>query len=325
MARAVLRADPSVSIWLGRDRIPVLARTIAEVVEREAIDLVQITHGELADLLPAVRPPTGLLLFDALARANQTRVAFEPLRRRRAQLWVEGFRTRRFERQRYRLATGVASVSAVDAAWLEAVLGRPIEVLQNPIGAQLFDPPTVPRSGELVTFVGALTHHPNRDAILWLAHEIWPTVVDARPDARLRVVGRADGDPNAEELRDAVARVGGEVLVDVPDIRPHYWEAAVVVAPLRHGSGLRNKVIHAMACGAPVVATTAALEGIPEEAVALVQQADTAAAIASAIVRTLEHPADAATRAAEGRDAVASLHIEAVTERHARWWGSLCR
>src|SRR5204862_189 len=101
--------------------------------------------------------------------------------------------------------------------------------------------------------------------------------------------------------------------------------AAVVVAPLRQGSGLRNKVIHAMACGAPVVATTSALEGIPAAAAALVRQADTAASIADAIVETLDDPAEARARAVDGREAVTSLHIDEVTARHERWWESLCR
>lgn len=325
VVRGLVRADPNLVIWLGRDRISKLAKAVEAVAADEATDLVQVTHGELAELLGHLRHPTGLLLFDALTRANMTRLAVEPLLRRRAQLRLEGARTRRFERRWYPRATGVASVSTVDARWLEQLLGIPVEVLENPIGDQFFASATVPRSADLVTFVGALTHHPNADAIRWLATEIWPRVLARRPEARLRVVGRADGDPTVEGLRALVEAVGGELLVDVPDIRPHYWEAAAVAAPLRQGSGLRNKVIHAMACGAPVVATPTALEGIPPDAAALALSALTSEEVAAAIVETLADPDAAARRAAAALVAVSPLRIDAIAGRHERWWAQLCR
>ena len=58
--------------------------------------------------------------------------------------------------------------------------------------------------------------------------------------------------------RDARITVTG--FVD--DLRPFFWSATVVVAPLVYGTGIQNKVLEAMACGVPVVASQAACEGI---------------------------------------------------------------
>ena len=52
------------------------------------------------------------------------------------------------------------------------------------------------------------------------------------------------------------------VRADVPDLRPHYERASVVVAPLRWGGGTRLKILEALAMGKAVVATTLAAEGI---------------------------------------------------------------
>src|SRR5206468_9189943 len=106
--------------------------------------------------------------------------------------------------------------------------------------------------------IGSFGWEPNIDSVNWMCEEIWPLVRRARPDARLRVVGRFA----SPDLIGKVEEAGGEFFGDVPDIRPYYWEAAVVLTNIRMGSGMRNKVLHAMACRAPVVSTPSALEGI---------------------------------------------------------------
>ena len=323
VARGLLRADPTLTIWLGRDRIPKLVDAIAGIVAVERPDLVQVTHGELAHLLDHLHPPTALLLFDALTRALDTRRTVEPLARRRLQLRVEHARARRFERTHYAKATGIASVSSVDAAAVEALVHRPVTVLENPVSESFFEPPDRPRSTTIVSFVGALAHQPNSDAIRRLVVDIWPLVIARRPDAELRVAGRADGDPTVPELRRLVEGVGGRLDADVPDIRPYYWEAAVTVAPLRHGSGLRNKVIHAMACGAPVVASPAALEGIPPEIAEHVWSGSTDDELAAAVVAVLDDSTAASARAAAAIESVAVLRTEHAAARHAAWWEQL--
>ena len=319
----LLRADPTLGIWLARDRIARLAETVAAVVADEGADVVQLTRGELAQLLEHAELPTGVFLLDALARAAATQAAVEASPARRARLRLEARRLERFERRWYPRARGLASVSAVDAAFLDARLRRAVTVIENPISASFFDEPDRPRSDHVVTFVGALNHGPNVDAVTWLIDDIWPEVRRRRPDAALVVVGRGSGADTVDRLRRHVEAVGGRLHADVPDIRPNYWEAAVVTAPLRHGSGLRNKVLHAMACGAPVVATSAALEGVPAAAAATALQADDAAGVASAIVDVLGDLAAARARARAAVSAVQPLGTEIVAARHERWWSSL--
>ena len=169
-------------------------------------------------------------------------------------------------------------------------------MVENSIPERLFEPPQLARSGNVVTFVGTLNHPPNTDAVEWLVREIWPLVISKRPDAELRVAGRSDGGingPITRRLGALVREAGGRLDVDVDDIRPLYWEAAVVVAPIRTGAGMRSKVIHAMACGAPVVATITAFEGIPETATRQAMTGTTAAEVAAGIVKTLDDPAGA--------------------------------
>lgn len=127
----------------------------------------------------------------------------------------------------------------------------------NPFGLVL--PPRCDPAREVpgtVLFVGNFAHPPNRDAALWLAREIMPAVRRRLPGARLRIVGTA---PPPEVL--GLAGESVEVLADAPSVLPHLEAAAVVLAPVRTGGGMRMKVLQAMAGGKAVVTTTRGTEG----------------------------------------------------------------
>jgi glycosyltransferase involved in cell wall biosynthesis len=108
----------------------------------------------------------------------------------------------------------------------------------------------------LILFTGTFTHLPNRDAAIWLAGEILPEVRRRFPAARLRLVGSAP----PPEVR-ALAGPEVEVVADVPSMDPHLAAAAIVLAPVRSGGGMRVKVLEAMAMGKAVVTTPLGAEG----------------------------------------------------------------
>ncbi|MGN6255403.1 MAG: glycosyltransferase family 4 protein [Solirubrobacterales bacterium] len=127
----------------------------------------------------------------------------------------------------------------------------------NPFGLVL--PPRANPAREAagtILFVGNFAHPPNRDAAIWLAREILPAVLARRPEARLRIVGSG---PTPEVRALAGPRV--ELVADAPSVLPHLEKAAVVMAPVRTGGGMRMKVLQAMAAGKAVVTTTRGTEG----------------------------------------------------------------
>lgn len=127
----------------------------------------------------------------------------------------------------------------------------------DPFGMVL--PPRADAAREVpgtILFVGAFHHPPNRDAAVWLAREILPAVLERAPEARLRIVGSA---APPEVLGLAGPRV--EVVADAPSVQPHTEAAAVVMAPVRTGGGMRMKVLGAMAAGKAVVTTPRGTEG----------------------------------------------------------------
>ena len=108
-----------------------------------------------------------------------------------------------------------------------------------------------------VLFVGNFTHPPNVDAAVWLGRQIMPLLRQLSPDVSLNLIGIY---PPAEVLSLATDDV--RVTGPVTDIDPFLERAAVVVAPIRIGGGMRMKVLHAMAMGKAVVTSSRGAEGL---------------------------------------------------------------
>ena len=91
------------------------------------------------------------------------------------------------------------------------------------------------------------------------AARVMPVVRAQLPDARLAIVGRAPG-PAVQALASASDRV--QVVADVPDVRPWLWRAGAFVAPMDVGTGVKNKLLEAMACATACVTTPLGTRGM---------------------------------------------------------------
>jgi len=134
------------------------------------------------------------------------------------------------------------------------------------------------RSG--LIFVGGFRHPPNIDAVTWFVGDVWPLVLQEQPDMTLTIVG--SNMPGAiRDLRAPNVVVAGFV----EDMDPLLDSARISIAPLRYGAGVKGKVNQAMACGLPVVATSAAAEGMNLMDGEELLIADSAQAFANAVLR----------------------------------------
>ena len=210
---------------------------------------------------------------------------------------------RRYRARVLRDADAVVALTERDRATLAALVPS-ARIERIPLAVDLRPKPLDPvGNGRDVLFVGNFIHPPNVEAAERLVRSIFPRVAARRPDARLVIVG--DGPPGSVQQSDDVV-----VLGRVADLDPVLDEAAVVVAPLSSGGGMRVKVLDALGAGKAVVASPLALEGIDVTAGTDVVVAESDDAFADAIVELLE---DESRRAELGRAA------RAWAETHAGW------
>ncbi|MHC9086798.1 glycosyltransferase [Luteimonas sp. RIT-PG2_3] len=111
---------------------------------------------------------------------------------------------------------------------------------------------------EDLVFVGGFRHPPNVDAMLWFVNDVFPLIRQRAPDMQFHCIG---GDAPAD-IRALSQHAGVVIHGHVPDITPYMDRCRVAVAPLRFGAGVKGKINLSMAHGQPVVATSAAAEGM---------------------------------------------------------------
>jgi glycosyltransferase involved in cell wall biosynthesis len=101
---------------------------------------------------------------------------------------------------------------------------------------------------------------PNEESIRWLINEVWPSVVQRLPDIELHLAGRY----MPEWLKNlSVPRI--TVDGEVPDVWEYMQRFSIMVVPLFSGSGIRIKIVEAMAAGKAIVTTVIGAEGINYE------------------------------------------------------------
>jgi glycosyltransferase involved in cell wall biosynthesis len=252
--------------WLGDDlpwRVVSLSGGVQPALDRAVasgpFDVIALEHSSAASLRLPSGTPIVLTEHEAersvpLHSGTGGR-AGDAVRRRDWRRW-ERYQPRAWGRADLVQVYSGGDAAAV-AARAPALAGR---IRVNPFGISIprrLDPASE-RPGR-VLFTGTFAHPPNLDSARWLATEILPALQAAEPAAELEIVGTK---PPAEI--QAMARPGLRVVADAASLEPHLAAAAVVLAPVRLGGGMRMKVLEAMAAGKAVVTTPLGAEGIAD-------------------------------------------------------------
>ena len=200
----------------------------------------------------------------------------------------------------YLRADLVIACSQEDAQVLALACARPNIVIPNVIKNHPRRPG--PR-GYVISFVGGFRHQPNVDAVLWFVHDVYPLIRARLPDAVFRIAGS-----HTPETVHALCVIPGvEVLGFVDDTTRWLDSAAVSVAPLRYGAGMKGKVTEALSAGLPVVTTSFGAQGLGARSGKHLHIANSAADFASAVVETLADSAKAEQMGLDGQALVEAI------------------
>ena len=150
--------------------------------------------------------------------------------------------------------------SEEDAAFLKSQApGARVDLVPLGVDLNRFEP-----NGELadlgpkaVVFSGSMGSEQSADAAAFLAQKVMPRVWAEHPDAHLFIVG---GNPTEQVKSLEADKVTVTGFVD--DLTASLRAANVYACPLRLGSGMRTRVVEALACGADMVATSFAVRGL---------------------------------------------------------------
>jgi glycosyltransferase involved in cell wall biosynthesis len=157
--------------------------------------------------------------------------------------------------------------------------------------------PVSPSGEPVVGLIGSMQWGPSRTAAERLITRIWPRVKSAIPSARLVIAGwQAD-----RHLARYAGLPGVELRANIGHPREFFAEAGVLVYAPQRGSGMKIKVMEAMAYGVPVVTTTEGVEGLQMESGQPAHLAEDDETLADMAVAVLRDRAAAARMAREAR------------------------
>jgi glycosyltransferase involved in cell wall biosynthesis len=339
--RAVPTPAPLQSVYSWQ---PDLYRSLLALVEAQPFDAIHIEHLRGSryglELMRSLskrgrRPPVVWDSVDCISHLFSQAAAQSRSTKGKLMTRFELPRTQRYEAKLVHTFDHTVVTSSIDkSALIELAAGRnggdqkleaanaaaSITVVPNGVDLDHFAFCGIEhRHANRIVFSGKMSYHANVTAALHLVNDIMPQVWELRPDAEVWLVGK-DPAPELRALASARATAeGGDaqdvpaprrvvVTGEVPAMQDYIQGAAVAAAPLLYGAGIQNKVLEAMACGAPVVASPQATQSLAAQPGHDFLLAATPDAAAAAILSLLQTPALRAELGQAGRRFVETHH-----------------
>jgi glycosyltransferase involved in cell wall biosynthesis len=275
---------PGTRIFQYRSRA--MRKKIRAVLTAHNIDLVHLDMLHLGDYLEIFRGwPVVMVEHNVESVLLRRRVENESNLFRKAYLFYQYLKLRRYEARVCRRANHVVTVSEIDADLLRSLSGAAnITAIANGVDTSYFQDIAVPRRDHGLVFVGGLSWFPNYDAVHYFCAEVLPRIAAEIPDVTLTIVGKR---PDDRKIRDILSNPRVRLTGLIDDVRPAIAEAAAYVVPLRIGGGTRLKILDALSMGKAIISTSVGSEGLEIVQGEHLLVADDAEGFARAVIRVL--------------------------------------
>ncbi|MGC8803015.1 MAG: glycosyltransferase family 4 protein, partial [Bacteroidales bacterium] len=165
----------------------------------------------------------------------------------------------KFERRMLLLSDALLPITDRDRqAFIQYGYHGPMETA--PVGVNCSDKQALITQQRAIMFLGALDWAPNQEGLIWFVEKVWPRVLAQNPYIIFHIAGR-----NAPIWMQKKLSTVRNVLFhgEVEKSSEFLAIADIMVVPILSGSGMRVKIIEAMAHGKIVITTTIGAEGIP--------------------------------------------------------------
>lgn len=254
------------SFFAGRFWSTAFCDRLVGILEQERYDIIQLEHLYLCQYLRDIRKVSdGKVILRAQNIENRVWQDYvlkmkNPFLRK--YLEMERHKLERFELRMAAEVDGIITFTETDAAYFRNNTGRK-EVASIPIGIDLSNMAGVDLERQYLDFpiiyhLGSMDWRPNIQGLRWFVKKILPAVVRVLPDIRIFIAGR---NMPHRFFGYATGNLTVEGVVD--DALKYQEDKAILVVPLLSGSGIRVKILEAMALGKTVISTSLGATGIP--------------------------------------------------------------
>jgi len=253
------------SYHVSRFHTKAFAQKITDVLRKDSYDIVQLETLQMATYLDIIhkysKAPVVLRAHNIEHKIWQ-RIAencTNPIKRLYLNQLYKSLK--RFEISILNKMDGIVAITPVDARNFDR-LSHSTNIISIPFGINLDSLPEHPvQPADASLFhIGSMNWFPNEEGIEWLMKQVWPQIAQRLPEVELHLAGRYMPE---WMLKLSVPRV----IVDgeVPDVWEYMQRFSIMVVPLFSGSGIRIKIVEAMAAGKAIITTAIGAEGINYE------------------------------------------------------------
>ncbi len=283
-------------------------RRLENLLRYNEYDIVQLEGLYLAQYLPTIKKyskaPIVLRAHNVEYEIWQRLAEELPLGPKKLYFKFLAKRLRHFELKMVNEFDALVSISSKDEAhFSEKGFIGPKMTLPATIDLADFPNDSSQTDFDSVFFLGGLDWIPNQEGLKWFLREVWPQIHRRFPQVQFTIAGRHAPDWMQEDLPEKV-----EFLGEVESAPAYMNSKGIMIVPLFSGSGMRIKIIEAMAASKAIVATRVAAEGINYSDGQNILIADTASEFVEQICRCLESHTLLKSIGNEARSFVANQH-----------------
>lgn len=278
------------SYHVARFKSKQFAEKIREILSKETFDLVILETVYLSVYIDVIRKYfAGKLILRA---HNVEHLIWERIAKntsfglKKLYLSILARQLKIFEKSVISQYDEIWCISAQDMQWFENQHKDNLVKLL-PFGIKSEQIPNKPIHYQCnnLFFLGSMDWYPNQEGIVWFLDTVWNTLHQKYPDLTFKIAGR-----NIPSHWKQFDYRGVEIAGEVKNAADFLEENGVLVVPLWSGSGVRIKIIEAMAAGKVVITTTIGLEGINAIDKEHILLADTVNEFVDAVAFCLQQP-----------------------------------
>ncbi len=239
-----------------------VTKRLADLLQKEKFDIIQLEGLFLTPYIPVIRQNTGTpILFrshniEHFIWERMAQAASHPLKKLYLKFLAK--RLKAYEMETVHQVDGLVAISPVDLRFFEKNgYAQPGITIPFGIDTEAFRHGDRKVKKNTVFHLGSMDWRPNQEGIRWFLEQVWPLVINQNPQLKFILAGKNIPEDfyNYEGTHVAVA---GEV----PDAAEFIQTHELMVVPLRSGGGMRIKIIEGMAAGKTIVSTSVGAEGI---------------------------------------------------------------
>ncbi len=239
---------------------PVYQKKLTDLLQSESFDIVQLEGLYVGMYLPIIREYSQARI---VYRAHN--LEFEIWERAALQSdlikqWyfkILGARLLKLEKELLLQYDAILPISDKDGRWfLEQKSDIQIHTAPAGIPEDFQKHSPAPVTEPDLFYIGALDWLPNQEGLQWFFKKVWPKIHEKHPTLKFYLAGR-NASKEIKTLKAPNLVFLGEVESAADFMLVHH----ILIVPLFSGSGMRIKIIEAMALGKAVISTALGMEG----------------------------------------------------------------